>query len=86
MKKKILPVIVTTVEALRAVADRDVPVIYVENVLYSGQAGAIRSLLADRGYVLSATRGRRGVFFLQSSGEHAFRHELHEISDPMNIL
>ena len=86
MKKKILPMIVSTMEALECIAGQDVPVIYVENPLYTSQPFKIRHLLGQQGYLLSSNPGRRGVFFLRTSGEHAFRHEFHEISDPMHIL
>jgi len=86
MKKKILPMIVTTMEALVITAGQDVPVIYVEDLLYDAHPGQIRQLLGDRGYVLSVNRGRNGVFFLNCAGPKAFRHEEQEISDPMHIL
>lgn len=86
MKKKILPMIVTTMEALTFTAAQDVPVIYVEDILYDAHPGLIRQLLGDRGYVLSVSRGKKGVFFLSCAGPHPFRHEEHEISDPMHIL
>lgn len=86
MKKKILPMIVTTMEALRAIADQDVPVIYVEDSLYGTLPGQIRQFLEDRGYVLSVNRGRKGVFFLNRAGKHPFLPELQEISDPKHIL
>ena len=86
MKKKILPMIVTTMEALSITADQDVPVIYVEDSLYHIHPGQIRQFLGDRGYVLSINRGRKGVFFLKYSGANPFLQDTQEISDPLHIL
>ena len=86
MKKKILPLIVSTMEALEGIAGQDVPVIYVENPLYTAQPFKIRQLLGERGYRLRDDPGIRGVFFLRTGGEHAFRKDLHEIHDPLHIL
>lgn len=86
VKKRILPVIVCTWEALEGAAEDGPPVIYADNALYTQDPAGVRELLGEQGYVLSSKPGKQGVFFLLNRGEGCFRDELHEIHDPLNIL
>lgn len=86
VKKRVLPVIVYTWEALEGAAEEGPPVIYADHSLYVRAPAAIREMLGGYGYVLSSRPGKQGVFFLLNRGEGCFRDELHEIHDPLNIL
>lgn len=86
MKKRILPVQVSTWEALSDAAAEGWTVVHVDFALYRGDPGRIRELMARNGYILSARPGKRGVFFLLQTGERRFQHDCHEIHDPANIL
>lgn len=86
MKKEIMPIMVSTMDALRLAAGEGWPVIHVHRSLYDQAPAQIRRLLAEQGYILSARPGKQGVFFLLYMGEDRFRHQLHEIRDPQDIL
>lgn len=84
--EQVLPIIVSTWEALEGVASQNCPVIYVEEGLYRAQSARIGALMADHHYVLSIRRGKKGVFFLLTAGENRFDHSRHQIRDPSAIL
>lgn len=84
--EQILPIIVSTWEALEAVAPQGCPVIYVEEGLYRVQSARIGALMAANHYALFIRRGRKGVFFLLTRGENRFVHSRHQIRDPAGIL
>lgn len=84
--EQILPIIVSTWEALEAVVPQNCPVIYVEEGLYREQGVRIRGLMAEYHYALFFRRGQRGVFFLLTQGENRFDHSCHQIRDPFGIL
>lgn len=84
--KHIMPVITGTWEALINSAKAGVPIIYVENSLYQGNATAIAEKLSRFGYIPAEQQGKRGVFFLLTHGVYRFDPEHHEIHDPLNIL
>ena len=86
MKKRILAIQVSTWEALENTAVEHAPVIHVDHTLYAQNPARAWETLGRQGYVLSARKGRSGVFFLLSTGENRFCHDTHEIEDPLGIL
>lgn len=86
VKKQILPVQVSTWDALTAVAAEGWTVVHVDLALYRSDPGPIRNVMGRNGYVLSAKPGKSGVFFLLQTGPRRFQHDCHEIHDPANIL
>lgn len=84
--ENIIPIIATTWKALESAAEKGCPVVYVDIELYRIRAAAIRELMAQNHYVLSWKRGKKGVFFLLTAGEHRFDHSRHRIHDPFDIL
>lgn len=84
--EQVLPIIVSTWEALEAAAPQNCPVIYVEEELYRARSARIGTLMADHHYALSIQRGKKGVFFLLTAGENRFDHSRHRIHDPQAIL
>lgn len=84
--QQIIPIIVTTMEALEAASAEGWPVIYVDEGLYRVQASRIRERMARHHYALFWKRGRKGVFFLLTQGERRFDHDRHVIHDPAGIL
>lgn len=86
VKKQILPIQVSTWEALTAAAAEGCTVVHVDQQLYMQEPGKIRERMGSHGYILSAKPGKRGVFFLLHTGPRRFQHDCHEIHDPANIL
>lgn len=86
VKKQILPVQVSTWDALSSAAAAGWTVVHVDHALYRDDPGKIRDIMGSNGYVLSAKPGKRGVFFLLQTGSRRFQHDCHEIRDPDHIL
>lgn len=84
--ENIIPIITTTWEALEAAAAEGCPVVYVDIGLYRARAAEVRALMGQNRYVLSRSRGNKGVFFLLTSGKNRFDHSRHRIHDPFGIL
>lgn len=84
--QKILPIIVTTWEAMVGAASEQCPVIYVDEGFYRSRTAEIRAEMARHSYVLSWKKGKQGVFFLLTTGENRFDHARQEIYDPLGIL
>lgn len=61
--QKILPIIVTTREALASAAAEQCPVIYVDEGFYRACPSVIGEELSARGYLLSWKKGKRVSFF-----------------------
>lgn len=85
MKEKILPLMVTTKEALDEVIKEKYYVLYISDTLcYQLQPQVFDNLYA-MGYVL-IEQGKNGFFFSQTTGKYIFDPNLHEIHDPYHIL
>lgn len=84
--ERILPIMVSTWEALEAAAPEQWPVVYVDEGLYRTRGQDIRSLMGAHHYALFWKRGRHGVFFLLTQGKNRFDHSRHQIHDPAGIL
>lgn len=85
MRKKVLPVIVSTREALETALPEGPHVIYVDRTLYSRDSAWVRAKAQIYGYTPGA-EGVRGTFFLRTGGDDPFDPERHEIHDPQGIL
>lgn len=84
--QRILPIMVSTWEAMTGAASAQCPVIYVDEGFYRTRAAEIRAEMARHSYVLSWKKGKQGVFFLLTAGENRFDHSRQEIYDPFDIL
>lgn len=86
MKRKVYPIIVTTLEALEETVKGSCHVIYVDEDLYHRFTTQIQNTLCDHGFVMAQNRGKHGFFFLQTRGEYQFDPTIHYIYDPHQIL
>ena len=81
MREKILPVIVTTYEALCTCLEENVRVIYAFKEFYTANTEQISQALMEYGYEMSDIPTNRGVFFVKG-----LNIKDSEISDPCDLF
>ena len=85
MKEKILPLMVTTKQALDEVINEKYYVLHIADTLYCQLQPQVFDNLYAMGYIL-IDQGKHGLFFAQTTGKYIFDPNLHEIHDPYHIL
>ena len=86
MRKKYIPVIVATQDALRQTLAEGLPILYVDNILYLQDKDAVHKIMADMGYKSLSKRGKQGIFYVKTNGDGCFQEGIHDIYDPLDIL
>lgn len=86
LKEKVLPIMVSSPDAMQHAAEEQWTVIYVDRAFYNRRPDQVHRIMAAHNYVLSIQAGAKGVFFLLQAGPRKFCHHIHEIHDPCGIL
>lgn len=87
MPIKLLPIIISTEEALENILANDrATVLYIENRLYRKAPALFTQILREHGYAPAGQVKKQGVLFLKTTGPYRFDPGLHEIHDPYDIL
>lgn len=86
MESKIMPVIVTTLEALYGSIDDGAGNIYIDGILFSQVRKEAEEILKNGGYTSAVQPGKHGVFFIRCQESNGLEPDIHEIYDPLGIL
>lgn len=81
MKRNILPIMATTLQALQGCVEDRVSVIYVDEGLYQAQTEKIRNLMDKQGYLPADIPLKRGRLFAAG-----IDWSVTQICDPLDIL
>lgn len=81
MKRNILPIMATTLQALQGCVEDRVSVIYVDEGLYQAQTEKIRDLMEKQGYLPADIPLKRGRLFTAG-----IDWSVTQICDPLDIL
>lgn len=82
MKRKVIPAIITTREALHNALVGEPWVLYIDEVLWQQEEKQLLRQLRECGYMLAEKQGKHGVFFVKNT----FHPETCGIYDPWGIL
>ena len=80
MKKTVLAITVSTLEALLAAAKNGDPVIYMYWLFYESYRAEILQIMGDHGYTQADFPACNGVFFARPAD-----HQKYYVADPCNI-
>lgn len=86
MKQKIIPLLITTLVALRETVKEKSPLLHIDNRLYQRQNAKITTIMAENGYSPIAQKAKSGIFFYRATDGSVFDPDVHEIFDPCSIL